>query len=132
MRRRKATAARSEPKRAATLADVARLAGVSPMTASRALNRPELVAPDTAASVRAAAGQLAYVPNRIAGGLSSQKSHVVVAVIPSTLNPVFTDMVEALRGELVRAGYELFLGLSDYATRREDELARWPSRGGWP
>jgi LacI family gluconate utilization system Gnt-I transcriptional repressor len=121
-RRRSATAARSEPRRAATLADVARLAGVSPMTASRALHKPELVAAETAARVRAAAERLAYVPNRIAGGLSSRKSRVVIAVIPSTLNPVFTELVEALRGELLRAGYELFLGLSDYAARREDEL----------
>ena len=98
------------------------MAGVSPMTVSRAINQPQLVAPDTAARVRAAAERLAYVPNRIAGGLSSRKSHVVVAVIPSTLNPVFTDMIEALRAELFRGGYELFLGLSDYASRREDEL----------
>jgi LacI family transcriptional regulator, gluconate utilization system Gnt-I transcriptional repressor len=120
--RRRASSVRSEPRRAATLADVARMAQVSPMTASRAINQPELVAPDTAARVRAAAERLAYVPNRVAGGLSSRKSNVVIAVIPSTLNPVFTDMVEALRGELLGAGYELFLGLSDHASRREDEL----------
>jgi LacI family gluconate utilization system Gnt-I transcriptional repressor len=121
-RRRRAAALRPEPERAATLREVARLAGVSPMTASRALGKPELVAPETAARVRAAAERLAYVPNRVAGGLSSRKSHVVIAVIPSTLNPVFTDMVEALRADLLKAGYELFLGLSDYASRREDEL----------
>lgn len=121
-RRRPAAAARAAPQRVATLADVARLAGVSPMTASRAINRPELVAPETAASVRAAGEQLAYIPNRVAGGLASRRSRVIIGVIPSTLNPVFTDLVEGLRGELVRAGYELFLGLSDYATQREDEL----------
>jgi LacI family transcriptional regulator, gluconate utilization system Gnt-I transcriptional repressor len=122
-RRRTSTVERRpELRRAATLADVARLAGVSAMTASRALNQPELVAAETAARIRAAAERLAYVPNRVAGGLSSRKSHVVIAVIPSTLNPVFSEMVEALRRELLRGGYELFLGLSDYATRREDEL----------
>jgi len=112
----------SEPRRAATLADVAKVAGVSPMTASRAINRPDLVAPDTAARVRAAAEGLAYVTNRIAGGLSSRKSRIVIAVIPSALNPVFTEMVEALRADLLRAEYQFFLGLSDYATHREDEL----------
>ena len=122
MARRREAAVRPEARRAATLADVARMAGVSPMTASRAINQPDLVASDTAARVRVAAERLAYVPNRVAGGLSSRKSRVVLAVIPSTLDPVFGEMVEALRGELVRAGYELFLGLSDYSTRREDEL----------
>jgi LacI family gluconate utilization system Gnt-I transcriptional repressor len=92
------------------------------MTASRAINQPALVAPDTAARVRAAAEQLAYVPNRIAGGLSSRKSNVIIAVIPSTLNPVFAEMVEALRADLLRADYQLFLGLSEYLARREDEL----------
>ncbi len=121
-RRRPAAVNRPQGERVATLREVARLAGVSPMTASRALAKPELVAPETAARVRAAAERLAYVSNRVAGGLSSRKSHVVMAVIPSTLNPVFTDMVEGLRADLLRAGYELFLGLSDYATRREDEL----------
>ena len=121
-RRQRSPAIRTEPRRAATLADVARLAGVSPMTASRALNRPDLVAPATAASVRAARERLAYIPNRIAGGLSSRRSDVIIAVIPSTLNPVFTDMIEALRGELTRSAYELFLGLSDYAAQREDKL----------
>jgi LacI family transcriptional regulator, gluconate utilization system Gnt-I transcriptional repressor len=122
-RRLRPAAGRSpERHRAATLAEVAKLARVSPMTASRAINQPDLVAPDTAARVRAAAEQLAYIPNRIAGGLSSQKSRIVIAVIPSTLNPVFADMVEALRADLLRADYELFLGLSDYAVRREDEL----------
>jgi len=112
----------TSPRRAATLADVARLAGVSPMTASRAINQPDLVAPDTAARVRAAAEGLAYVTNRIAGGLSSRKSRVVMAIIPSTLNPVFTEMIESLHTDLRRAGYQFFLGLSDYAAHGEDEL----------
>src|SRR4051794_3614671 len=119
-RPRRATAARgTTSRRTATLADVARLAGVSPMTASRAINHPELVAPATAARVRAAAEGLAYVTNRVAGGLSSQRSRIVIAIIPSTLNPVFTEMVEALHADLRRADYQFFLGLSDYASRGE-------------
>ena len=122
-RPRRATAARgTAARRAATLAEVAKLAGVSPMTASRAINQPDLVAPDTAARVRAAAERLAYVTNRVAGGLSSRKSRVVIAIIPSTLNPVFTEMIESLHADLQRAGYQFLLGLSDYAAHREDDL----------
>lgn len=109
-------------RRGPTLSDVAKIAGVSKMTASRALSQQHLVAPETAARVRAAADSLAYVPNRIAGGLASQRSHVVIAVIPSTLNPVFADLVETLRIELGRAGYHLFLGLTEYDPAREAEL----------
>jgi LacI family gluconate utilization system Gnt-I transcriptional repressor len=114
--------ARRPPRRPPTLADVAKIAGVSPMTASRALQKPHLVADETAERVRAAAEALAYVPNRIAGGLSSQRSNVVIAVIPSTLNPIFAELVEALRHGLLAGGYQLFLGLSEYAPQREDEL----------
>jgi LacI family transcriptional regulator, gluconate utilization system Gnt-I transcriptional repressor len=108
----------------ATLADVAKIARVSAMTASRALHKPHLVTEKTGERVRAAAEALAYVPNRIAGGLSSRRSNVVVAVIPSTLNPIFSAVVESLRSELVAFGYELFLGLSDYETERESEIIR--------
>jgi LacI family gluconate utilization system Gnt-I transcriptional repressor len=92
------------------------------MTASRALHRPALVAPETAARVRDAALRLAYTPNRLAGGLSSRRSQVVMAVVPSTLNPVFAELVHALRDELLAAGYQLFLGLSDYDEASEDRL----------
>ena len=108
--------------RAATLVDVAQLAGVSAMTASRALHRPGLVAPETAERVRNAVESLAYVPNRLAGGLSSQRRHVVMAVVPSTLNPIFAELVHGLRDELAGAGYQLFLGLSDYTAGGEDRL----------
>ena len=87
------------------------------MTASRAINQPALVAPDTAARVRAAAERLAYVTNRIAGGLSSRKSRIVIAVIPSTLNPVFAEMVEALRTDLLRADYLLLERLDGTGAR---------------
>jgi LacI family gluconate utilization system Gnt-I transcriptional repressor len=92
------------------------------MTASRALHRPGLVAPETAARVREAVLELAYTPNRLAGGLSSRRSLVVMAVVPSTLNPVFAELVHALRDELLAAGYQLFLGLGDYAEGAEDDL----------
>lgn len=111
-----------DPRRPPTLGDVARLAGVSAMTASRALRQARRVAPGTAARVQDAAASLAYIPNRLAGGLSSRRTHVVIAVVPSTLNPGFAELVHALRDELLRSGYQLLLGLSDYAEPREDEL----------
>jgi LacI family gluconate utilization system Gnt-I transcriptional repressor len=110
------------PRRPPTLGDVARIARVSVMTASRALRQPDLVAEATAARVRDAAAALDYVPNRLAGSLSSRRTHVVMAVLPSTLNPGFAELVHALREELVQAGYELFLGLSDYSAEREKQL----------
>ena len=105
-----------------TLGDVARLAGVSPITASRALNTPDQVAPETLARVREAVARTGYVPNRLAGGLASARSRLVAAVVPTITGPVFMEMVESLTAALAEAGYQLMLGQSGYTESREDAL----------
>jgi len=107
---------------AITLADVARIAGVSAITASRALNAPGSVAQETLARVRAAVERTGYVPNRIAGGLASARSRLVAAVVPTISGPVFLRTIETLTAELEGAGYQLMLGQSGYAQSREDAL----------
>lgn len=76
-----------------TLADVAALAGVAKSTASRALGRPDLVAPDTVARVRAAALELGFVPNRAASHLARGSSGIVALVVPTLDNAFFTPIV---------------------------------------
>ncbi|HET7791809.1 MAG TPA: LacI family DNA-binding transcriptional regulator [Rhizobacter sp.] len=105
-----------------TLGDVARLAGVSPITASRALNTPEQVAKETLARVTDAVARTGYVPNRLAGGLASARSRLVAAVVPTVTGPVFMQMVESLTSALADAGYQLMLGQSGYTASREDAL----------
>lgn len=105
-----------------TLGDVARLAGVSPSTVSRVLNRPELVNAKTTETVRAAIAQTAYVPNLLAGGLASKRSRLVAAIVPTIANSIFTEAVEALTDRLEEAGYHVLLGLTGYPATREAEL----------
>jgi len=105
-----------------TLGDVARLAGVSPITASRALNTPDQVAPETLERVREAVARTGYVPNRLAGGLASARSRLVAAVVPTIVGPVFMEMLQSLTDALAEAGYQLMLGQSGYAESREDAL----------
>jgi LacI family gluconate utilization system Gnt-I transcriptional repressor len=107
---------------AITLGDVARLAGVSPITASRALNTPAQVAKETLERVRDAVARTGYVPNRLAGGLASSRSRLVAAVVPTIAGPVFMEMVQSLTHELDLAGYQLMLGQSGYTASREDAL----------
>lgn len=107
---------------AITLADVARIAGVSPITASRALNTPETVAPETRVRVQDAVARTGYVPNRIAGGLASARSGLVAAVVPAIVGRGFLKTIEALTTSLEGAGYQLILGQSGYAQSREDSL----------
>src|SRR5689334_9490407 len=79
------------------MSDVARLAGVSTSTVSRALKgHPELVSKEVRARVTAAAEQLAYVPNMMAGSLAAASSKSVGIVVPTLNNSVFAVMLDEL------------------------------------
>lgn len=107
---------------AVTLHDVARLAGVAPITASRALNHPGQVSDEVRRRVQEAVAKTGYVPNLLAGGLASTRSRLVAAVVPTISGPVFLQTVQALTETLAEAGYQLMLGQSGYASSREDAL----------
>lgn len=106
----------------ATLDDVARLVGVHPATVSRAINRPDMVSPKTLERVRAAIEQIGYVPNLLAGGLASNRSRLVAAIVPSIGTAMFAEAVETLTDRLREAGYEVLLGLTGFDRPHEDEL----------
>lgn len=101
------------------LEDVARLAGVSPITVSRTLNKPETVSESTRAAVRKAIERVGYVPNRLAGGLASNKSQSIGVVLPSFTNPAFAERVQGMTDALTPAGYNLLLGLSGNSAETE-------------
>ena len=105
-----------------TLHDVAKLAGVAPITASRALNTPNAVSDEVLRKVKAAVEQTGYVPNMLAGGLASKNSRLVAAVVPTLVGPVFQETIQALTESLAAAGYQVMLGQSGYENSREDAL----------
>jgi LacI family transcriptional regulator, gluconate utilization system Gnt-I transcriptional repressor len=107
---------------AITLRDVAKLAGVAAITASRALNTPNQVSPDVLQKVQDAVARTGYVPNRMAGGLASARSRLIAAVVPSTVVSVFMETVETLNNTLFEAGYQLMLGQTSYNAEREEQL----------
>lgn len=100
--------------------DVARAAGVSMITVSRALNTPDKLAPATLARVRAAIERLRYVPNLTAGSLASNRSRIVAAIVPTIANSIFSDTIDGVSRLLARHRYQLLLGQTQY---REDEEA---------
>ena len=102
------------PSAVVKITDVATAAGVAPMTVSRVLNTPDRVAPATAARVREAIETLGYVPNLIAGGLSSRRSRMIAAIVPTIASPMFSDPVQAFTDAMNQAGYHVLLGLSGY------------------
>lgn len=105
-----------------TLIDVAKVAGVSPMTVSRALHRPELVSEKAREKVREAVRATGYVSNMLAGGLASNKSRLVAILLPTIANSIFADTVQALMDSLAQAGYQTMLGLTGYSAEQEEKL----------
>ena len=105
-----------------TLHDVAKLAGVAPITASRALNTPAQVSEEVRKKVQEAVARTGYVPNRLAGGLASARSRLVAAVVPTISGMVFLRTMQALDEALAERGYQLMVGQSGYADSREDAL----------
>ncbi len=107
---------------AVTLHDVARLAGVAPISASRALNHPEQVSVELRRKVGDAVARTGYVPNLLAGGLASTRSRLVAAVVPTISGLVFLETVQSLTESLAEHGYQLMLGQAGYDGTREDAL----------
>lgn len=105
-----------------TLHDVAKLAGVAPITASRALNAPEKVSPEVLQRVTSAVERTGYVQNRLAGGLASARSRLVAVLVPTLSGPVFLETIQSLTTALDQRGYQLMLGQSGYKNTREDAL----------
>jgi LacI family transcriptional regulator len=98
----------------AKLSDVARAAGVSLSTASRALAAPELVQSETRGRILAAASRMGYVPHGAARALASKRSRTIGAVVPTLDNPIFASSVQALQQRIAREGYTLILGSHEY------------------
>lgn len=107
------------PDSALCITDVARAAGVSAATVSRAFNRPDSVRPETRARVEQAARALDWRPNASARTLRTQKSRVIGVVLPTLLNPVFAECLQGIAEAAAAGGYAIVPKVSDYALATE-------------
>ncbi|MBC3955954.1 MULTISPECIES: LacI family DNA-binding transcriptional regulator [Pseudomonas] len=107
-----------------TLNEVARLAAVSPITASRALRGVATVAPELVEKVRAAAQSLGYVANPAARALASSCSQTVVVLVPSLANQLFIETLEAIQDVLRPRGLDVVIGNYHYSPEEEENLLR--------
>src|SRR6478752_1486973 len=99
--------------------DVARLAGVSTATVSRALNLPGTVDPGTLSRVQAAIDKLRYVPHGAARALRSRRSQMVGAIVPSFDYALYARTTSALQAVLDAAGYAMVLAEHHYDLAQE-------------
>jgi LacI family gluconate utilization system Gnt-I transcriptional repressor len=102
--------------------DVARRAGVSSMTVSRALKDGASIAADTRRKIMVAVEDLGYVLDQSAGSLSSKRTGFVAALIPSINNSNFADTARGLTDALAGSGLQLLLAYADYSIEKEEAL----------
>ncbi|SEL09129.1 LacI family DNA-binding transcriptional regulator [Pacificibacter marinus] len=109
-------------KRSPTMKDVAREAGVSVMTVSRAFKEDASVGKDTREKIRETADKLGYVFDVTAANLRNQRSDFIAVTIPSLNNANFAATVVSLTNKLSQAGYQVLLGHTNYDVVREEQL----------
>ncbi|MBL8698284.1 MAG: LacI family DNA-binding transcriptional regulator [Alphaproteobacteria bacterium] len=106
--RRRAGAARAGAR--AGIADVARLAGVSTATVSRALASPGVVSATTRDRVLQAVRETGYTPHVAAQNLRARRTMMVLVVVPDIANPFFAEVLHGIEDTLAAAGYGLLIG----------------------
>lgn len=97
----------------ATSKDVARLAGVSHTTVSRAFRKDPKVKPETYERIMKISEELGYTPNQVASNLRSQKTKTVGLIISFGFNPFFLEITHTLETELARHGYRLLIAFDE-------------------
>lgn len=99
---------------------VAKKAGVSLGTVSNAINRPEILAPETLKRVRKAIDELKFIPNASAQTLRAGKTRILGLVVPDISNPFFTDLAKGVNDAALLAGYVVILCNTDEDSEKED------------
>lgn len=112
------------PITAPTVDDVARAAGVSTATVSRALNQPDAVRPALRARVLAAVERLGYVAHAGARALSLRRSGTVGVIVPTIDNAIFARGLQAFQRRMAQAHHVVLLAFSDYDPAQEDAQAQ--------
>ena len=106
------------------LTEVAKLAGVSPITASRFFRNPDALSVSKRERVDSAVKELGYVPNLAARALASHRTEVIGVVIPSLTNSVFADVLRGIYDSSEQSRYSIQLANTRYSILQEEKLLR--------
>jgi len=106
------------------LRDVARVAGVSTATVSRAMNNPAAVSEELRDRIASVVRHLGWVPHGAARALATRRTGTIGAVFPTLTHGDFARAIQALQSELSEAGYTLLLACSEYDAEQEYRQVR--------
>lgn len=104
----------------ANIRDVAKLAGVAPITVSRVINKSGYISAETRERVHAAINQLGYIPNTLARSLRSRQTHMLALVLTDITNPFWTTVARGVEDVASDAGFNLILCNTDESEAEQD------------
>lgn len=106
------------------IVSVAKLAGVSPATVSRAINHPELVSPKTRKRIDSAIRKSGYIRNRAAQAIHGKRSATIGLVVPTVNYAIFAEVVQSFNDEVSAKGFTLLLASHGYDLADEYTVIR--------
>jgi LacI family transcriptional regulator len=108
----------------ATVRDVAKQAGVAPITVSRVVNNSGYVSEETRARVEAAIADMGYVPNVLARSLRSRRTDTLALILTDISNPFWTTVVRGVEDAASNAGFNVILCNTDESEAEQDKYLR--------
>jgi LacI family transcriptional regulator len=112
------------PRNKTRLVDVARDAGVSPATVSRAMTQPDLLSAETLNRVQNTARKLGYRPDGMARALASGRTMTIGAIVPTLDSTIFARVLQSMQLALSREGYQLLVASHEMSPAAETEAVR--------
>ncbi len=106
-----------------TIHDVAKRAGVAPITVSRVINNSGYVSDTTRQRVDEAINELGYVPNTLARSLRSKRSHTIALVVTDITNPFFTMIARGVEDVTSASGFTVIFCNTDESESKEEKYS---------
>jgi len=107
-----------------TIKDIAKIAGVSHSTVSRALSGHPGIPKETADRIKKVASDLGYVPSAVARGLRTSRSNALGVIVNRIDDPFFSQILQGIEDVLQEAGYSLFVAASNRDPSREKAIVQ--------
>lgn len=114
---------RAKPKLKIGVREIAKRAGVAPMTVSRVLSNPETVRPETRARVLTAIEDSGFVPNRLASSFRGS-GKIIGTVVPTLINSGIAEQVQGMSDECQSSGYSMILVQGEFTADAEEAAVR--------
>jgi LacI family transcriptional regulator len=108
-----------------TIQDVAKLAGVAPITVSRVVNNNGYVSTETRQRVEAAIRELDYIPNALGPSLRSKRTRTLALVLSDITNPFWTTVARGVEDAANKDGYHIIIGNTDESPDKQEEYVNF-------